>query len=177
MNAPIAKPRSCSTPRKNPCRAPLNARSRAKTRMIQSTNVKLPGSMDHRTAPTPARRRRLERHALPVVAIATVAFVAGVVTGAGHVSGEQRGVEPLAHAWSHGDYAGMWGQLTAAQQHAVSAGALTQAYRIAREAATVRSFDVGEPHDEGHGSWSLPVVAHTSSFGEVRGKVVLPVEG
>src|SRR4051794_5132080 len=177
MNAPIAKPRSCSTPRKNPCRAPLNARSRAKTRMIQSTNVKLPGSMDHRTAPTPARRRRLERHALPVVAIAAVAFIAGVVTGAGHVSGEQRVVERFADAWRHGDYAGMWSQLTTAQKHAVSAGALTQAYRIARETATVRSFDVGRPDDEGNGRWALPVVAHTSSFGDVRGKVLLPLEG
>src|SRR3954451_457138 len=177
MNAPIAKPRSCSTPRMNPWRAPLNARSRAKTTMIQSTNVKLSGSMDHRAAPPSARWQRLERRALPVVALAAVAFIAGVVTGAGHVSGEQRTVEKFASAWRSGNYAGMWAQLTPAQQQAVSAGALAQAYRIARATATVRSFDVGKPRDAGNGAWELPVVAHTKAFGEVAGKVLLPVEG
>lgn len=112
-----------------------------------------------------------------MAAVAAVAFIIGVVAGAGHVPGEQRVVERYADAWRRGDYPRMWKEITPGQQHVVSASTLAQAYEIARSTATVRSFTIGKPHKESGSAWSLPVVAHTSAFGDVSGKVVLPLEG
>ena len=112
-----------------------------------------------------------------MVALATVAFVVGLVVGAGHVPGEQRLVQRFADDWKRGDYAGMWAQLAPESQHVVSTSTLAEAYRIARETATVRSLDIGKPHKEDGGAWSLPVVAHTTAFGDVEGKVVLAIAG
>jgi peptidoglycan glycosyltransferase len=114
---------------------------------------------------------------LPVLALAAVAFVVGIVVGASYVPGEQRVVQRFADAWRRGDYARMWAQLTADQQRTVSAGTLQQAYGIARDTGTVRSYSIGKPHKESGHTWSLPVVAHTRSFGDVSGRVVLPLEG
>jgi len=114
---------------------------------------------------------------LPVLALAAAAFIVGIVVGASYVPGEQRVVQRFANAWRRGDYAGMWAQLTPDQQKAVSAGTLAEAYGIARDTATVRSYSIGKPRKESGHTWSLPVVAHTTAFGDVSGRVVLPLEG
>jgi peptidoglycan glycosyltransferase len=123
------------------------------------------------------RRRRLTQRMLPMGALAFVAFVGGAVTGAGHVTGEQRVVERFAGAWRHGDYAGMQAALTDEQRRSISATTLAQAYAIARETATVGSYDIGRPRRAGGGAFLLPVTAHTTSFGDVSGTVRLPIVG
>jgi len=112
-----------------------------------------------------------------VVALAFVAFVSGAVVGAGHVPGEQHTVERFADAWRKGDYAAMRGLLTRAQQRTIGAGALAEAYRIAAETATADAYDIGTPKRLGQNAYELPVTAHTTAFGDVRGTVRLPLTG
>ncbi|MCW2989699.1 MAG: hypothetical protein JWM73_293, partial [Solirubrobacterales bacterium] len=69
--------------------------------------------MPARPAPPDSRRRRLERRALPIIAIAALALLAGLVLGARHVPGEQRVAERFAEAWRRADYAAMRAELTA----------------------------------------------------------------
>ncbi len=112
-----------------------------------------------------------------MIALAFLAFVSGVVVGAGHVPDEQRTVERFADAWRRGDFAAMRAQLTAAQQRSIGAAALAEAYRIAADTSTARSYDIGRPKRQGNGSYLLPVTAHTVAFGEVTGTVRLPLAG
>src|SRR4051812_32537671 len=105
--------------------------------------------MSPRPAPSDSRRRRQQRRALPVAALALVAFVSGVVIGAGHVSSEQKTVEAFAKAWQRGDYAVMQSKLTDAQRRRVTAGSLAARYRASAETATVRSVTVGKPRKSG----------------------------
>ncbi|MFL5844012.1 MAG: penicillin-binding transpeptidase domain-containing protein [Solirubrobacteraceae bacterium] len=132
--------------------------------------------MPARPAPSDARRRRLERRTLPILGIAALALVIGLVVGAGHVSAEQRAAERFATAWGKADYAGMQAALSPAARQATSADALVQAYRATASTATVRSYDVGRPKADGD-DYVLPVTAHTTAFGDVRGTVRLPMEG
>lgn len=133
--------------------------------------------MHSRAAPPTAHRRRQTHRVLPVVALAFVAFVVGVVAGAGHVPGEQRTVEQFAAAWRKGDYAGMQAKLTAAQRSSIDAATLAQAYAIAADTSTLRSLEIGKPRKDGQHAYLLPVTAHTSAFGDVKGTVRLPLEG
>jgi len=109
--------------------------------------------------------------------IAAVALGAGVVLGAGHVPGEQRVAERFAEAWGRSDYAGMRALLTPSAQQATDAKTLAAAYRATTSTATVRSYDVGKPARGDDGVYEIPVTAHTSAFGDVRGVVRLPLEG
>src|SRR6478672_5246573 len=122
------------------------------------------------------RRRRLERRLLPVGAIALLAFAVGIVKGATHVPAEQRVAERFAEAWSHADYAAMRAELTPEVQRTTDAAALAKAYRDTAAVATTRSYEIGKPRKAGE-DYALPVVAHTGSFGDVRGTVRLPLDG
>ena len=133
--------------------------------------------MAPRAATPHDRRRRITHRMLPLAALALLAFVAGVVKGAGHVSGEQRIAERFAAAWQRGDYTAMQATLSDGQRRTISVATLAQAYAIARETATVRRFDVGRPRRSSGGAYAIPVVAHTSAFGVVRGTVRLPIVG
>src|SRR5712691_13301711 len=112
----------------NPCPAPNSVSRTTKARMTQSTPVTGRASlaphgagnarcMDYpgrsvegavrRPAPYAPRarrspadeRRRARRRAIPVIAIALVAFVAGLIAGAGHGSSERAVAQRFADAW------------------------------------------------------------------------------
>jgi hypothetical protein len=124
-----------------------------------------------------ARRKRLITRALPLVALALVSFVIGVVVAAG--SSEKDAVERFAQAWQDGDYGAMQAELTPASQGDYSAEDLQAAYEEAARTATTTGFDVGEaegPTDvNGDQVVTLPVTVQTSSFGEVSGDLAFPV--
>src|SRR5690349_12175566 len=116
--------------------------------------------MARRAATSHERRRRLSHRMVPLGALALLAFVSGVVTGAGHVSGEQRVAERFASAWQHGDYATMQASLSDEQRQTISVATLAQAYAIARETATVNRYEIGRPRRAGNDAFVVPVVAH-----------------
>src|SRR4051794_9295401 len=133
--------------------------------------------MSRRPAPPSSRRSRQRRRALPLAVLALAAFIAGLVIGGGHVPGEQKTVEAFAGAWRKGDYAEMRATLTAAQQRQFDAGTLADNYRATGETATTSAFTIGKPRKAGDHAYVLPVVAHTRSFGDVRGTVRVPLSG
>ncbi len=74
------------------------------------------------------RHQRLRR-ARPVVALAAVSFLVGAIFGANHTSSPSVSVaESFTRAWSHGDYAAMYADITPAAQHSVSASEFAADY-------------------------------------------------
>lgn len=124
-----------------------------------------------------SRRRRLQRRAVPLAALAGLAFTGGAVVGAAHVPGEQRVAERFATAWQRADYGAMLALLTPGSRPGPDAASLAAAYRAAAAVATATSYTIGRPRPAGHGAYALPVTARTQAFGEVRGTVVLPLQG
>ncbi len=124
-----------------------------------------------------ARRKRLITRALPLVLLALVSFVVGVVVAAG--SSERDAVQRFGEAWEQGDWGAMHAELTPGSQDDHSAAELEAAYGDAALTATATSVDVGEargPLDQdGEEVVALPVTVETASFGPVEGEIAVPV--
>ena len=133
--------------------------------------------MPPRPAPFVSRRDRLRHRALPVAAVALVAFVVGMIVGALHVSGEQKTVEAFVGSWRKADYAAMQAKLTDAQRQTIDAGTLAAGYRATMETATIRSYDIGKPKKAGDHVFTVPVTVHTASFGDIKGTIRIPLAG
>jgi hypothetical protein len=96
--------------------------------------------------PTPRRRRRLRR-LVPLLAVAGVAFLAGLVTGGRHESAERQLAERFTQAWERGDYAAMHSLLTPEAQKAGNVTDFARAYRDAAATATTAKLVAGRPSD------------------------------
>ncbi len=107
-------------------------------------------------------------------ALCLIAFAAGLVAGALHKPAGQAFAETFAAAWTRGDYAAMYSQLTPAERDTYSRRGFTRSYVDAMQTATARSLRVGRPRRRGD-AYVLPVVTDTRIFGTVRGSVTVPV--
>jgi cell division protein FtsI/penicillin-binding protein 2 len=127
--------------------------------------------------PEVERRRRLVTRALPLTAIAVVAFVIGAATGAPD-SPEKEAAQRLAEAWAREDFAAMYGELNPASRRAISVNDFAIAYRDAAETATLRGLDPGSPRDtrsaDGTAIVPVPIEASTVAFGPVEADLELP---
>jgi cell division protein FtsI/penicillin-binding protein 2 len=125
------------------------------------------------------RRRRLVTRALPLIAIAVVAFVVGAVVGAPG-SPDREAAERFVKAWENREYAAMYRELSPASQKQVELNDFATAYREARDVATLRSLDADSPDDPSSrdGTTVLPVsmTAGTVAFGVVEADLELPFE-
>jgi penicillin-binding protein A len=123
------------------------------------------------------RRRRLVTRALPLIAIAIVAFALGASSGASG-SPEKEAAERFAQAWASKDFAAMYGELNEASRRAVGEAEFAAAYREAAEVATLRTLDAGsagDAKDEGGAAVvPVPVAAGTAAFGEVVADLDVP---
>src|SRR5205085_1775895 len=119
-------------------------------------------------------QRRAHR-AFAVGILCLLAFAAGLVVGALHKPAGQASAETFASAWTRGDYAAMYSQLTAADRKTYSRRGFTRSYTQAMQTATARSVRVGRPRHRGD-AYVLPVAVATRIFGTVRGQVTLPVD-
>ena len=120
------------------------------------------------TATSVSNRVRRARGGWVLIMLASVAFVAGAIAGAGHSSPPPApGVaQSFAAAWARGDYASMYSELTPASQRAVSPSEFTQAYREALMTATAeRERVMGAPQGAANG---VEVVATTGAHAPVR---------
>src|SRR5262245_11925881 len=79
--------------------------------------------------PPVSRRRRLGARAFPLLAVALVSLVAGVVVGAGHQEPERKIASSFLAAWTHADYATM---------HALLLPSVRERYPLRRFAALYR---------------------------------------
>jgi cell division protein FtsI/penicillin-binding protein 2 len=127
--------------------------------------------------PEVERRRRLLTRALPLIAIALVAFVLGAEAGAPG-SPERDAARRFADAWAREEFAAMYRELNEASRRAIDVHAFTRAYRDAEVIATQRRIEPGavrDPVPSGDGK-AVPVAiaADTVAFGRVEGDVDLP---
>ena len=139
------------------------------------------GPESRRPAPggrTPARaytrRQRRAHRALAVGALCLIAFVGGLVAGALHKPASQAFAETFAAAWTRGDYAAMYSQLTPSDRRTYSRRGFLNAYADAAQTATTGALVAGRPRKKGD-RYRLPVSVSTRVFGAIHGTVELPV--
>src|SRR5437868_4097316 len=113
----MAKPANDSAPTMKPRRKPNSASAAANATMIQSSPVTAMFYRSHSEQP----RARLRR-ALPVIALAAVAFALGAIIGSkrGQPASQQLAARFVA-AWAKGDYAHMYLDIDAASRRAIPA--------------------------------------------------------
>lgn len=115
---------------------------------------------------------------MPLTILAAASFVAGAYYSTG--SPEQEIAERFIRAWAKQDFRAMYAELTSAAKADVSVASLAGAYRSAQETATATAIDPGSvdgPVDsDGRELLRAQVAIETAVFGEVSGKVELPIE-
>jgi peptidoglycan glycosyltransferase len=119
------------------------------------------------------------RRARPVLALAVVAFVIGVVVGSNSGAG---GADELATrfaaAWASGRYATMYASIDRGSRREVSERQLAEGCRHALRTATATATQVtGHPRSISGGMIALPVRVHTRLFGTLRLAFALRVTG
>ncbi|UJA19621.1 hypothetical protein HJD18_04940 [Thermoleophilia bacterium SCSIO 60948] len=130
-----------------------------------------------RRRPTSAeRRRRLLRRAVPLGVGGAIAFVAGAIAGGG---GEiSPSATRYAEAWSNGDTAAMYAELSPAATDAFSRERFEEEIARAADTATLDDIDaavVSEGSQDGRETATLAVAAQTRIFGTIDGSVELVV--
>jgi peptidoglycan glycosyltransferase len=119
------------------------------------------------TAPTRLeRRQRLTTRALPLLAIALVAFIAGVVKGCPG-NPNRDAAESYLTSWQEKDYAAMHSELSSASQEALPLESLTERYEEAEAVATLQGIKPGEPGGD-ESRVEIPVVSSTVAFGRIN---------
>ena len=114
--------------------------------------------------------------AAPVVAIALVAFVVGVVAGAG---AESSAAQRFVDAWELGDSEAMYAELTGDAREEYTRDEFERAYAEAERTATVESVSAGEAQDAESGGDDIQVVGMrfvTHAFGDLGGDLELPAD-
>jgi beta-lactamase class D len=125
----------------------------------------------HQSRLSARRRKRLLTRAVPLVVIAVVAFVAGVLLVTGPARAERRLVTRYVTAWRRGEFGTMYGLLDAQSRSRLSPGAFSAAYAAAANTATLVSLTtgkVGQPHGN---VIKVPVRVQTRLFGAIRATV------
>jgi penicillin-binding protein A len=121
------------------------------------------------------RRRRLARRALPLAAVALIAFVAGL--NAGSESPEKDAAERFVEAWAAQDFAAMHAELSPAARNATSVTDFADAYLRAQEVSTARALDPGSPEEREAGDLiEYPIEVSTRAFGRIDGTLLIPFE-
>jgi penicillin-binding protein A len=123
--------------------------------------------------PAAQRRRRVLTRTAPIVGIALVAFVIGVVAGAGaDPSAGQRFVD----AWERDDMAEMYAQLTPEAEEEYSRQEFERAYLEAAQTATIETVQAGDTRDAESGGEvkAVDMQFDTRAFGQLGGELLLP---
>ena len=109
--------------------------------------------------------------ALPIAAVAAIAFAGGLVVAAG---GDTAAAERFVEAWVEGDYEAMHAELTPEAQEEYAPERLARAYERAAETATIAEVSPGEV-EEGDGGAAIVMDLQTNAFGALRGTLELPL--
>ena len=117
----------------------------------------------------PGRRDRLLRRLLPVLVLAAIALLVGVVVGASHVPAERKIAERFAQDWERGDYGAMYDLIDGRRQATGDAAAVRRRLPAAAATATVTARPPGKaPRPQG-GAVRLPVAVRTRISGTLPG--------
>jgi cell division protein FtsI/penicillin-binding protein 2 len=116
---------------------------------------------------------------VPIVTVAVLAFVVGMITGRQTTSLDA--ARAFAAAWQKSDFPSMHAELSANAKHRYPLSDFKRRYDDAEATATISSIDAGSvsaaktPSGQEAGAFS--VVVHTNAFGRLDGRMVLPLDG
>ncbi len=121
------------------------------------------------------RRQRLTR-ARPVIVLAALAFIAGVIVGAGSGSdGHRQQALGFISDWSRQRYAAMYADVDAGTRQSLSPAAFSAAYSSAWATATATGLRVdGHVYETSNGAIVAPLAVRTRLFGVLRGDATIP---
>ena len=88
----------------------------------------------------------LRRRAVPLIVLAVVAFLAGLVTGALRDSEAESTAREFGEAWEQRDYGAMWQMITPADQEETTPQEFADAYDQALRTATGTGVEVSNIH-------------------------------
>jgi cell division protein FtsI/penicillin-binding protein 2 len=112
-----------------------------------------------------------------MLALAAVAFITGAIVGAHRGSSPSMSLaESYARAWTRGDYAEMYGDITPAAQRETSPGAFAAAHRDALKTATATAeMTAGRARSVGNGHLEVPVRVRTRMWGTLALPMTLDI--
>jgi penicillin-binding protein A len=128
-------------------------------------------------SPEAERRRRLLTRALPIALLVIAAFLAVTVGGDGD---ELSAARRFAQGWERQDFAAMYGEISPRASKRYSLAEFTDEYGRAQETATVARVTTGDPSEAESGGQPaavVPVGLDTRAFGQISGRLVLPLAG
>ena len=143
--------------------------------MSSASASRRPSSPPAGTSSRIARLPGRSRAAAALAAVAVVAFAAGLVTGARHEPPERVAAQRFAQAWERGDFVGMYRLLTPEARARAPVRRFLKAYRDARDVLTLVRVEAGRAEQPRDGAVVVPVRLETRIFGELTGRLSLPV--
>jgi cell division protein FtsI/penicillin-binding protein 2 len=123
------------------------------------------------------RRHRLLTRAAPLIVVAAIAFAIGIVMALQPGREERRLVSQYVTAWTHADYARMYGLLDAVSRQQASENVFAAELRGAADTATVVSMKV--LHVGGRSGATIPVrmAIRTRLWSTLRETLEVPLSG
>ena len=122
--------------------------------------------------PTPLSPRA---RAAVLLGVALVASAAGLAAGARFQPPERVAAQRFADAWERGDLVAMYGLLTPEARTRAPVRSFLRAYRDARDVLTLVRVETGRAEPPRDGAVIVPVRLHTRVFGELSGRLSIPV--
>jgi hypothetical protein len=117
------------------------------------------------------------RRAVPVLALAVVAFAVGAVVGAGRgTSPASRLAVQFVSAWTHGDYRAMYADIDAASQQRTTPSRFAAGFQEALRTATATQLRLAGRARRSGGLEAVPVRVSTRLFGTLSLEYTLEVE-
>jgi hypothetical protein len=124
------------------------------------------------------KQNRRMRRARPVIALAGVAFVIGVIVGANHSPSYAHALAAkFTAAWARSDYTSMYADIDAQSQRGLTPSEFANVYESALRTATATGMRViGKPRSARDGV-EVPVRVQTRLFGTLSSDFTLPLRG
>jgi peptidoglycan glycosyltransferase len=113
---------------------------------------------------------------LPIALVAVIAIIVIIAGDGGELSAARRFVE----SWERQDFAAMYGEISPEVARRHSLAEFTDQYGAAQETATVARVTTGDPSEAesgGQPAAAVPVSLETRAFGQISGRLVLPLAG
>jgi peptidoglycan glycosyltransferase len=115
------------------------------------------------------------RRLAPLLVLAAVAFLVGLVVGGRHEPAERKLASEFVTAWERGDYAAMHAMLTPETQDGNPVTDFAKAYRGAAATATTSKLVAGRASNPRDGMVTVPIDVQTRIFGDIHQTLTLPI--
>jgi Penicillin binding protein transpeptidase domain/Penicillin-binding Protein dimerisation domain len=132
--------------------------------------------------PTPVQRRQVRRkrlltRAVPIAAIATIAFVGGAIFATEPGRQERQVVSRYVTAWEHHDYAAMYKLLDSGSRRRVSEAKFANELRSAAATATLISLTHSRVTSGANNTIAVQMLARTRIWGALPETLAVPFTG